>query len=100
MTGRSTVRIPPHRGPRPAPRELAETDACTVRAARVCAEIKQEELKVKNSIKQAAKKGDMSSAKMLAKEVVRSRKAVSRLHTSKAHMSSVVMQVMLPPAMP
>ena len=100
MTGRSTVRITPHRGPCPAPRELAETETPALCVPRACAEIKQEELKVKNSIKQAAKKGDMSSAKMLAKEVVRSRKAVSRLHTSKAHMSSVVMQVMLPPAMP
>lgn len=79
--------------PRPAPRELAEATP-PPRVSRACrAEIKQEELKVKNSIKQAAKKGDMSSAKMLAKEIVRSRKAVSRLHTSKAHMNSVVMQM-------
>ena len=30
---------------------------------------------------------------MLAKEVVRSRKAVNRMHTSKAQMNSVVMQM-------
>mgnify|MGYP001196268293 CR=1 FL=1 len=56
-------------------------------------EIKNEETKVKQSIKQAAKRGDMSTAKLLAKEIVRSRKAVSRLHTSKAQMNSVVMQM-------
>ena len=48
---------------------------------------------MKQSIKQAAKRGDMSTAKLLAKEIVRSRKAVSRLHTSKAQMNSVVMQM-------
>jgi len=56
-------------------------------------EIKNEETKVKQSIKQAAKRGDMSTAKLLAKEIVRSRKAVARLHTSKAQMNSVVMQM-------
>ncbi len=35
----------------------------------------------------------MSTAKTLAKEIVRSRKAVNRLHTSKAQMNSVVMQM-------
>ena len=48
---------------------------------------------MKLSIKQAAKRGDMSTAKLLAKEIVRSRKAVARLHTSKAQMKSVVMQM-------
>jgi len=55
--------------------------------------IEREEQKVKQSIKQAAKRGDTGSAKQLAKEVVRSRRAVSRLHTSKAQMNSVVMQM-------
>merc|ERR1711920_391881 len=55
--------------------------------------IQREEQKVKQSIKSAAKRGDMSTAKMLAKEIVGSRKAVSRLHTSKAQMNSVVMQM-------
>jgi len=63
------------------------------RARAVVAEIKNEELKVKQSIKQAAKRGDMGTAKLLAKEIVRSRKAVARLHTSKAQMNSVVMQM-------
>ena len=57
------------------------------------AEIQREEEKVRKSIKNAAKRGDTGTAKMLAKEVVRSRKAVNRLHTSKAQMNSVVMQM-------
>ena len=48
---------------------------------------------MKKSIKDAAKRGDTQTCKMLAKEVVRSRKAVSRMHTSKAQMNSVVMQM-------
>ena len=48
---------------------------------------------MKNSIKQAGKRGDLSTAKMLAKEIVRSRKAVLRLHATKAQMNSVVMQM-------
>lgn len=48
---------------------------------------------MKASIKAASKRGDMSNAKTLAKEIVRSRKAVNRLHTSKAQMNSVVMQM-------
>ena len=56
-------------------------------------EIKNEETKVKQSVKQAVKRGDTSTAKMLAKEIVRSRKATARLYTSKAQMNSVVMQM-------
>ena len=48
---------------------------------------------MKASIKAAAKRGDMGTARMLAKEIVSSRRAVSRLHKSKAHMNSVVMQM-------
>ena len=55
--------------------------------------IGREEQKVKASIKAAAKRGDNSTCKLLAKEIVRSRKAVNRLHTSKAQMNSVMMQM-------
>ena len=55
--------------------------------------IQREEEKVKKSVKDAAKRGDTGTAKMLAKEIVRSRKATTRLHTSKAQMNSVVMQM-------
>jgi len=55
--------------------------------------IQREEQKTKKSIKDAAKRGDTASAKLLAKEICRARKAVNRLHTSKAQMNSVVMQM-------
>lgn len=55
--------------------------------------IQREEEKVKKSVKESAKRGDTGTAKMLAKEIVRSRKATNRLHTSKAQMNSVVMQM-------
>lgn len=45
------------------------------------------------SIKQAAKKNDPVSAKILAKEVVNARKAVTRIHTAKANINSVEMQM-------
>ncbi|EOD31511.1 hypothetical protein EMIHUDRAFT_253522, partial [Emiliania huxleyi CCMP1516] len=55
--------------------------------------IQREEEKIKRSVKEAAKRGDTASCKTYAKEIVRSRKAVTRLHTSKAQMNSVVMQM-------
>lgn len=48
---------------------------------------------MKKSIKDAAKKGQTDVAKILAKELVQSRKAVSKLYTSKAQMNSVLMSM-------
>ena len=48
---------------------------------------------MKRSIKAAAKRGDTSNAKTLAREIVRSRKVVNRLHISKTQMNSVMMQM-------
>ena len=56
-------------------------------------EIEREQKKIEKSIKEAAKRGDTGTAKMLAKEIVRSRKAVNRLHNTKAQMNSVTMQM-------
>ena len=53
--------------------------------------IQTEELKVKKSIKDDAKKGQVDVAKILAKELVQSRKAVSKLYASKVQMNSVAM---------
>lgn len=53
--------------------------------------IQREELKVKKSIKDAAKKGHVDVAKILAKELIQSRKATSKLYSSKAQMNSVIM---------
>ena len=56
-------------------------------------QIKREELKATRSIKECAKRGDKESARVLAKEVVASRKAVNRIYTAKANLSSVEMQM-------
>ncbi|KAI8840162.1 Snf7-domain-containing protein, partial [Chytriomyces cf. hyalinus JEL632] len=55
--------------------------------------IDAEEVKVKKTIKAAAKRNDTQSCKVLAKEIVRSRKAKDRLHTSKAQLNSLQMQL-------
>ncbi|KAG2203992.1 hypothetical protein INT46_007017 [Mucor plumbeus] len=55
--------------------------------------IDTEEAKVKKSIKQVAKKGDVKNCKMLAKELIRSQRHKNRLYTSKAQMNSVIMQL-------
>ena len=56
-------------------------------------QIKREEQKAVASIKQAAKKNDTTSAKILAREVVNARKAVTRITTAKAQINSVEMQM-------
>jgi division protein CdvB (Snf7/Vps24/ESCRT-III family) len=55
--------------------------------------IENEEQKVKRSIKQIAKKGDIKTCKMLAKELVRSQKQKDRIVTSKAQLNSITMQL-------
>jgi len=55
--------------------------------------IEIEEQKLKRSIKELAKKGDKASAKVLAKEIVQSRKAKERIYKSKAQLNSVAMQL-------
>ncbi|XP_014218195.1 charged multivesicular body protein 3 [Copidosoma floridanum] len=55
--------------------------------------IQREEDKVKRSLKDAAKKGDKDVCKVLAKEVIRARQACNKLHTSKAHLNSVTLQM-------
>ena len=51
--------------------------------------IEREENKVKMTLKQAAKKGDKTTAGILAKEIVHSRKAKNRIYASKAQINSV-----------
>ncbi|KAJ2458430.1 Vacuolar protein-sorting-associated protein 24 [Coemansia sp. RSA 2424] len=55
--------------------------------------IEAEEAKVKRTIKQLAKKDDKASCRTLAKELVRSRKQKNRIHTSKAQLNSIVMEL-------
>ncbi|KAK9890684.1 hypothetical protein WA026_012035 [Henosepilachna vigintioctopunctata] len=55
--------------------------------------IQREELKVKRSLKDAAKKNDKETCTILAKEILRSRKAINKIYTSKAHINSVMLQM-------
>ncbi|XP_012524281.2 charged multivesicular body protein 3 [Monomorium pharaonis] len=55
--------------------------------------IQREEEKVKRSMKEAAKKGDKDVCKILAKEIIRARKACNKIYTSKAHLNSVSLQM-------
>ncbi|XP_013409490.1 charged multivesicular body protein 3 [Lingula anatina] len=55
--------------------------------------IQREEEKVKRSLKDAAKKGQKDVCNILAKEIIRSRKAISRMYAAKAQMNSVMMSM-------
>lgn len=55
--------------------------------------IMREQEKVKISLKQAAKKGDRDTCVILAKEMVRARKAIGRINTSKAQINSVMLNM-------
>ncbi|KAM0045215.1 putative Snf7 family protein [Helianthus debilis subsp. tardiflorus] len=56
-------------------------------------EIQKEEKNVQKAIREAAKRNDMGSAKSLAKEIVRSRRTVNRLHENKAQLNSISMHL-------
>uniref|UniRef100_A0A915Q2X5 SNF7 family protein n=1 Tax=Setaria digitata TaxID=48799 RepID=A0A915Q2X5_9BILA len=53
--------------------------------------IEREEIKVKRQIKESAKKGDRDVCVVLAKSILQSRKAISKIHGTKAQINSVVM---------
>ncbi|EEB17313.1 Charged multivesicular body protein, putative [Pediculus humanus corporis] len=55
--------------------------------------IQREEEKIKRSLKDAAKKGDKDVCVILAKEVIRARKAIGKIQTTKAHINSVQLQM-------
>ncbi|XP_074561929.1 vacuolar protein sorting-associated protein 24 homolog 1-like isoform X2 [Curcuma longa] len=59
----------------------------------VLSDVQREEKNVQKAIKEAAKRNDMASAKSLAKEIVRSRRAVNRLYENKAQLNSVSMHL-------
>lgn len=76
------------------PKELVRKWQATLRTDarqidRQIRDVQYEEKKVQRSIKEAAKRGDMTTCKTLAKEIIHSRKAISRMYTNKAHMSSL-----------
>lgn len=51
--------------------------------------VQREETKAMKECQQLAKKGRVDAAKILAKEVVNTRKAIERMHTAKAQLGSV-----------
>ena len=55
--------------------------------------IETEQRKVTQQIKQAAKRGDQDVCRVLARELVASKKTVNKLHASKAQMNSIVMEM-------
>ncbi|KAG0240360.1 Snf7-domain-containing protein [Mortierella sp. GBAus27b] len=55
--------------------------------------IEAEEQKAKRMIKQMAKKGDIKTCKILAKELVRSKRQKDRIVTSKAQLNSISMHL-------
>lgn len=55
--------------------------------------IQREEEKTKRQLKDSAKKGEKAACNILAKEILRARKAVNRLYASKAHLNSVSMNM-------
>ncbi|KAJ0021697.1 hypothetical protein Pint_32066 [Pistacia integerrima] len=56
-------------------------------------DIQREERNVQKAIKDAAKRNDMVSAKALARELVHSKRTVSRLYENKAQMNSISMHL-------
>ncbi len=58
-------------------------------SARTCREQKT----AQKQVKEAAKRGDVASARLLAKELVRTRKATTQLYTHKAHMIAMGTQL-------
>ncbi|KAL0969062.1 hypothetical protein UPYG_G00222190 [Umbra pygmaea] len=56
-------------------------------------DIQREEEKVKRSIKDAAKKGHRDVCVILAKEMIQSKRAISKLYASKAQMNSVLLSM-------
>lgn len=82
----------PEKNPRDLAREWARKMRAEMRTLdRQIGQIQREEEKVKRQIKDAAKKGDNDVCKILAREMLNSRKAVNKLYTSKAQINSVIM---------
>jgi charged multivesicular body protein 3 len=85
-------------GKRLTPEEQVKKWRATIRTQereldKTIRQIDQEQQKAKKMIKQAAKRNDLQSCKILAKEVVNSNKAKNRIITSKAQLNSLVMQM-------
>lgn len=79
---------------KPDPKELVRKWQAELRAEqrkidRQIRDIQFEEKKVQKSIKDAAKRSEITTCRVLAKEILHSRKAVGRLYVNKAQMMSI-----------
>jgi charged multivesicular body protein 3 len=85
-------------GKKKDPNELAKEWKKNIRQSgreldRSLRDLAQEEQKIKLSVKQAAKKGDMESARILAKGLVEAKKSKKRIHNAKAQLGSIELQI-------
>ncbi|BDA50977.1 Charged multivesicular body protein 3 [Coccomyxa sp. Obi] len=80
------------------PKELVRKWQADIRAQqraldRQIRDIERDRKAAEKQVKDAAKRGDISSAKTLAKEIVHTKKAISRLYVNKAHFISMNSQL-------
>uniref|UniRef100_A0A7S3DDW7 Charged multivesicular body protein 3 n=1 Tax=Palpitomonas bilix TaxID=652834 RepID=A0A7S3DDW7_9EUKA len=85
-------------GKQPTPEEMAKSWRSNLRKEmrtvdRQIRDIERAEEKIKREIRTLAKRNDKASMTILAKEMVRSRHAKSRMYSAKAHMNSVQMKI-------
>ncbi|KAJ2480927.1 Vacuolar protein-sorting-associated protein 24 [Coemansia sp. RSA 2131] len=83
---------------KPTPEELVRKWSSSIRTQqrgldRQTSTLKQEEKKAERTIKQLAKRGDTASCKILAKELIQSRKQRTRIATNKAQLNSISMEL-------
>lgn len=83
---------------KPEPKELVRKWQATLRKETrnmdlQVRNIQREEKIAQKQIKEAAKRGDTASARLIAREVVRSHKTVTQLYTNKAHMIAMGTQL-------
>lgn len=90
ISGMLKPKVPPQQQLREWQRKLRQEIRNVDRQIR---DIQREEAGVKRTIRETAKRGDLQSCRHLAKELVRSRKVVSRMHEQKAQMNSIAMHL-------
>lgn len=83
---------------KPDPKELVRKWQATLRKETRSLDIQirdigREEKQAQKQVREAAKRGDVKSARLLARELVRTRKATTQLYTNKAHMIAMGTQL-------
>lgn len=73
--------------------KLHNTVRILLKCLLLCVGMEREQDKVKREIKAAAKKGDPKVIRNMAKNYAMAKRAVERMHVTKAHVNSIVMQL-------